>query len=81
MLSFVYDKSFGFERYVDYLLDVPMYFVVRDGKYIDLTGYSFRDFMKGKVKKGLNLVPNFSDWKLHITTVFSGSKVEKFYRT
>ena len=78
LLSFVYDKSFGFERYVDYLLDVPMYFVVRDGKYIDLTGYSFRDFMKGKVKKGLNLVPNFSDWKLHITTVFPEVRLKNF---
>ena len=49
MLPFVFEDGFGFERYVDYLLDVPMYFVYRDGGYIDASGQSFRDFMAGKL--------------------------------
>ena len=48
MLPFVFDEGFGYQRYVDYMLDVPMYFVFRDGKYIDAAGQSFRDFMVGK---------------------------------
>ena len=49
MLPFVFEDGFGFERYVDYALDVPMYFVYRDGNYIDVAGQSFRDFMAGKL--------------------------------
>ena len=49
MLPFVFEDGFGFERYVDYVLDVPMYFVYRDGHYIDATGQSFRDFMDGRL--------------------------------
>ena len=49
MLPFVFEDGFGFERYVDYMLDVPMYFVYRDGKYIDASGQSFRDFLEGKL--------------------------------
>ncbi len=51
MLDFVFDDGFGFERYVDYLLDVPMYFSYRDGKYIDLAGKSFKDFLAGKLER------------------------------
>jgi glutamate--cysteine ligase len=47
MLPFVFEDGFGFERWVDYALDVPMYFVYRDGRYIDALGQSFRDFLKG----------------------------------
>ncbi|HEY7959237.1 MAG TPA: glutamate--cysteine ligase, partial [Sphingomicrobium sp.] len=49
MLPFVFDDGFGYERYCDYALDVPMYFVYRDGKYIDVAGESFRDFLEGKL--------------------------------
>ena len=49
MLPFVFEDGFGYERYVDYMLDVPMYFVFRDGKYIDAAGHSFRDFLAGKL--------------------------------
>ena len=45
MLPFVFEDGIGFERYVDYALDVPMYFVKRDGKYIDVAGESFRDLL------------------------------------
>ena len=47
MLPFVFEDGMGFERYVDYALDVPMYFVYRDGRYIDALGQSFRDFLDG----------------------------------
>jgi glutamate--cysteine ligase len=49
MLPFVFEDGFGYERYADYMLDVPMYFVYRDGKYIDAAGQSFRDFLNGKL--------------------------------
>jgi glutamate--cysteine ligase len=49
MLPFVFEDGFGFEAYVQYALDVPMYFVYRDGKYIDALGMSFRDFLAGKL--------------------------------
>jgi glutamate--cysteine ligase len=56
-LPFVFDDNFGFERYVDYALDVPMYFVYRDGKYINATGLSFRDFIEGKLSVCPGTVP------------------------
>ena len=49
MLPFAFEDGMGFERYVDYALDVPMYFVYRDGRYIDTSGASFRDFLAGKL--------------------------------
>src|SRR3546814_1610946 len=49
MLPFVFEDGFGYERYADYALDVPMYFVYRDGKSIDAAGQSFRDFLKGRL--------------------------------
>jgi len=62
MLPFVFEEGFGFERYVDYMLDVPMYFVYRDGQYIDVAGQSFRDFMKGELPGLPGAVPTMSDW-------------------
>ncbi len=50
-LPFVFEDGFGFERYVDYMLDVPMYFVYRDGRYIDASGQSFRDFLAGGCRR------------------------------
>src|SRR3954468_12601878 len=49
MLPFVFEDAFGYERYLDYALDVPMYFVYRDGKYMDVAGQSFRDFLDGRL--------------------------------
>ncbi|MFO1145997.1 MAG: glutamate-cysteine ligase family protein [Rhodospirillales bacterium] len=49
MLPFVFEDGFGFERWVDYILDVPMYFVYRHGRYIDASGQSFREFMAGRL--------------------------------
>ncbi|MBL8671949.1 MAG: glutamate--cysteine ligase [Alphaproteobacteria bacterium] len=78
MLPFVFEKGFGFERYVDYLLDVPMYFVYRDGRYLDVSGQSFRSFMQGKLKGVQGEVPRISDWTDHTTTAFPEVRLKKF---
>lgn len=68
--EFAYDKNFGFERYTDYALDVPMYFVYRNGQYIDCAGQSFRDFMQGRLPALPGEMPTLSDWSNHLTTLF-----------
>ncbi|WP_172298455.1 glutamate--cysteine ligase [Pseudoruegeria sp. HB172150] len=78
MLPFVFEDGFGFESWVDYALDVPMYFVYRDGKYIDALGQSFRDFMKGKLPALPGETPTLSDWADHLTTIFPEARVKKF---
>lgn len=78
MLPFVFEDGFGFERYVDYMLDVPMYFVYRDGRYIDALGQSFRDFMKGKLPALPGETPTLSDWADHLTTAFPEARLKKF---
>jgi glutamate--cysteine ligase len=78
MLPFVFEEGFGFERYVDYLLDVPMYFVYRDGDYIDVAGQSFRDFMAGKLPGLPGAVPTMSDWSDHLTTVFPEIRIKRY---
>src|SRR4029078_11777797 len=62
MLSFVFEDGFGYARYAEYMLDVPMYFVFRDGKYIDAAGQSFRDFLAGKLPALPGEKPTLSDW-------------------
>ncbi|MCI5039437.1 MAG: glutamate--cysteine ligase [Donghicola eburneus] len=78
MLPFVFEEDFGFERWVDYALDVPMYFVYRDGKYIDALGQSFRDFLKGELPALPGEKPTLSDWADHLTTIFPEARVKKF---
>ncbi|MCE8469303.1 glutamate--cysteine ligase, partial [Rhodovulum sulfidophilum] len=78
MLPFVFEDGFGFERYVDYALDVPMYFVYRDGRYIDALGQSFRDFMAGRLPALPGEVPTLSDWADHLTTIFPEARMKKF---
>jgi glutamate--cysteine ligase len=78
MLSFVFEDGMGFERYVDYALDVPMYFVYRDGKYIDAAGQSFRDFLDGNLPALPGEVPTTSDWSDHLTTIFSEVRLKRF---
>jgi glutamate--cysteine ligase len=78
MLPFVFDEGFGFEAYAEYALDVPMYFVYRDGKYIDARGQSFRDFLKGKLPALPGEVPTLSDWADHLTTIFPEARLKKF---
>ncbi len=78
MLPFAFEDGMGFERYVDYALDVPMYFVYRDGKYIDALGQSFRDFMKGELPALPGEKPTLSDWADHLTTIFPEARLKKF---
>ncbi|HEY7989999.1 MAG TPA: glutamate--cysteine ligase [Stellaceae bacterium] len=78
MLPFVFERGMGFERYVDYMLDVPMYFVYRDGKYIDVAGQSFRDFLAGKLPGLPGELPTMSDWGDHLTTAFPEVRLKKF---
>jgi glutamate--cysteine ligase len=77
-LPFVFDQGFGFERYVDYMLDVPMYFVYRDGKYIDASGQSFRDFMAGRLPAFPGELPGIGDWVDHLTTAFPEVRLKTF---
>ena len=78
MLPFVFEDGFGFERWVDYALDVPMYFVYRDGKYINALGQSFRDFLQGKLPALPGETPTLSDWADHLTTIFPEARIKKF---
>ncbi len=78
ILPFVFEDGMGFERYVDYMLDVPMYFVYRDGRYIDAAGQSFRDFMAGKLPAYPNQIPTMGDWEDHLTTVFPEVRLKTF---
>ena len=78
MLPFVFEDGFGFEAWVEYALDVPMYFVYRDGKYIDALGQSFRDFMVGRLPALPGEVPTLSDWADHLTTAFPEARIKKF---
>ncbi|WP_341712826.1 glutamate--cysteine ligase [Erythrobacter sp.] len=78
MLPFVFEDGFGYERYVDYMLDVPMYFVFREGKYIDAAGLSFRDFMEGKLSVLPGEKPAASDWVDHLSTAFPEVRLKSF---
>ncbi|WP_395330488.1 glutamate--cysteine ligase [Novosphingobium sp. BL-8H] len=78
MLPFVFEDGFGYERYVDYMLDVPMYFVFRDGKYIDAAGLSFRDFLKGELSVLPGEKPRLSDWTDHLSTAFPEVRLKSF---
>ncbi|QDL94185.1 glutamate--cysteine ligase (plasmid) [Paroceanicella profunda] len=78
MLPFAFEDGFGFERYVEYALDVPMYFVYRDGKYINALGQSFRDFLKGELPALPGEKPTLSDWADHLTTLFPEARLKKF---
>jgi glutamate--cysteine ligase len=78
MLPFAFEDGFGFERYVDYALDVPMYFVYRDGKYVDVSGQSFRDFLDGKLPGLPGETPTLSDWADHLTTIFPEARLKTF---
>ena len=78
MLDFVFEQGMGYERYVDYLLDVPMYFVYRDGVYHDASGQSFRDMMAGKLPAMPGVLPTLADWVDHMTTAFPEVRLKRF---
>ena len=78
MLPWVFEDGMSFERYADYALDVPMYFVYRDGKYIDVAGKSFRDFLAHKIPEVKHIEPQMSDWADHLTTIFPEVRLKRF---
>jgi glutamate--cysteine ligase len=78
MLPWAFEDGMGFERWVEYALDVPMYFVYRDGQYIDALGQSFRDFLKGQLPALPGEMPTLSDWADHLTTAFPEARIKKF---
>ena len=77
-LPFVFENGMGFERYTDYVLDVPMYFVSREERYIDATGLSFRDFLEGRLSVLPGQRPLLSDWVSHLSTVFPQVRLKQF---
>ena len=78
MLPFVYEDGFGYERYTDYMLQVPMYFAYRDGKYVDAAGLDFRDFLDGKLSVLPGERPRVEDWKDHLSTAFPEVRLKSF---
>ena len=78
MLPFAFDEGMGFQAYVDWVLDVPMYFVYREGRYINALGQSFRDFLAGRLPALPGEKPTLSDWADHMTTVFPEARVKKY---
>ena len=78
MLPWAFEDGMGFERYVDYALDVPMYFVKRGDKYIDVSGKSFRDHLAGKLDRCRASAPTISDWANHISTIFPEVRLKRY---
>jgi glutamate--cysteine ligase len=78
MIPFIFEEGFGFEAWAEYALDVPMYFVYRDGKYIDALGQSFRDFLRGELPALPGEMPTLSDWADHLTTAFPEARIKQF---
>ncbi|WP_267388059.1 glutamate--cysteine ligase [Sphingomonas sp. GC_Shp_3] len=78
MLPFVFEDGFGYERYAEYALDVPMYFVYRDGKYLDASGLNFRDFLKGDLSILPGEKPTLDDWNDHLSTAFPEVRLKTF---
>jgi glutamate--cysteine ligase len=78
MLPFVFEDGFGYERYADYMLDVPMYFVFRDGRYVNAAGLSFRDFLKGELSVLPGEKPRLGDWSDHLSTAFPEVRLKSF---
>jgi len=79
-LPFVFDDDFGFDRYVEHVLDVPMYFVYRAAKggYVNCCGASFRDFMEGKLEQLPGEFPTINDWESHLTTLFPEVRLKRY---
>ena len=78
ILPFVFDSSMGFERYMEYALDVPMYFIYRDGRYINTAGQSFRAFMAGRLPARPGERPTMADWVDHLSTLFPEVRMKRF---
>jgi len=74
----VFEDGFGFEAWTEWVLDVPMYFVMRDGQYIDCAGESFRAFLDGKLPQLMGQYPSLEDWELHTSTVFPDVRLKQY---
>jgi glutamate--cysteine ligase len=77
-LPFVFEEDMSFEKYVDYALDVPMYFFIREGSYINAAGKSFRDFMAGQLESHEGIYPDIKDWRDHLTTLFPEVRLKHY---
>ncbi len=73
-----FEDGFGFERFADWVLDVPMYFIMRDGQWIDAAGMSFRAFLEGRAEKLKGHTATMGDWADHVTTVFTDVRLKRF---
>jgi glutamate--cysteine ligase len=78
MLDFVFDDSFGYERYVDYMLNVPMYFSYQNGSYVDLSGQDFKRFMQGELPALPGVRATMKDWADHLTTAFPEVRLKQY---
>ncbi|MEO1039308.1 MAG: glutamate--cysteine ligase [Pseudomonadota bacterium] len=78
MLPFAFEDGFGFERYVDWALEAPMYFVKREGRYLDASGLSFKDFLAGRLPILPGEIPAMSDWEDHLSTLFPEVRLKTF---
>lgn len=78
MMPEVFEDGFGYERYVDWALDVPMYFVMRDGRYHDVAGESFRDLLEGRLPQLPGVLASRADWANHVSTVFPEVRLKRF---
>jgi glutamate--cysteine ligase len=78
MLPWAFEPGMGFERYVDYALGVPMYFVKRGERYIDVAGQSFRDLMEGRLQALPGERATISDWANHISTIFPEVRLKRY---
>jgi glutamate--cysteine ligase len=78
MLPFVFEDGFGFDRYVEHALDVPMYFVIRNKQYVNVAGESFRAFMRGELPQLPGEKPTVKDWEDHLSTLFPEVRLKQF---
>jgi glutamate--cysteine ligase len=78
VLPFVFDQGFGFDRYVEHALDVPMYFVIRNKQYVNVAGESFRAFLKGELPQLPGEKPTVKDWEDHLSTLFPEVRLKQF---
>ena len=76
--AFIFDADMGFARYVDYALEVPMYFIMRNGRHVNVAGQSFRDFMEGRLKGHEGAYPSIDDWRDHLTTLFPEVRLKSY---
>ena len=78
MLPFAFESGMGYERYMDYALDVPMYFVMRNGNFVNCAGESFRKFLDGKLPQLPGEKPTMKDWADHLTTIFPEVRLKSY---